>query len=56
LRQWYGLAEALGDALYDSQALRSFAGIDWGAGYQFQKISEPLGGGLLTHPGGSVRV
>jgi IS5 family transposase len=29
LQQWYGLAdEALEDALYDSQALRSFAGID----------------------------
>src|SRR5260370_42661321 len=29
LQQWYGLAdEALGDALYDSQALRNFAGID----------------------------
>ena len=29
LQQWYGLAdEALEDALYDSQSLRSFAGID----------------------------
>src|SRR6202165_1280517 len=29
LQQWYGLAdEALEDALYDSQALRSFAGIE----------------------------
>jgi len=29
LQQWYGLAdEALEDALYDSQALRGFAGID----------------------------
>jgi IS5 family transposase len=29
LQQWYGLAdEALEDALYDSQALRAFAGID----------------------------
>src|ERR1700686_1955239 len=29
LRQWYGLVdEALEDALYDSEALRSFAGID----------------------------
>jgi IS5 family transposase len=29
LQQWYGLAdEALEDALYDSQALRSFARID----------------------------
>ena len=29
LQQWYGLAdEALEDALYDSQAMRSFAGID----------------------------
>jgi transposase, IS5 family len=29
LQQWYGLAdEAVEDALYDSQALRSFAGID----------------------------
>ena len=29
LQQWYGLAdEALEDALYDSQALRDFAGID----------------------------
>ncbi len=29
LQQWYGLAdEALGDALYDSQALRDFVGID----------------------------
>src|SRR3954469_11991728 len=29
LQQWYGLAdEALEDALYDSQALRCFAGID----------------------------
>src|ERR1043166_21664 len=29
LQQWYGLAdEALEDALYDSQALRVFAGID----------------------------
>jgi len=28
LQQWYGLAdEALEDALYDSQALRGFAGI-----------------------------
>ena len=34
LQQWYGLAdEALEDALYDSQALRGFAGIDlWRAG------------------------
>lgn len=32
LQQWYGLAdEALEDALYDSQALRSFAGIDLSA-------------------------
>ena len=31
LQQWYGLAdEALEDALYDSQALRTFAGIDLG--------------------------
>jgi len=31
LQQWYGLAdEALEDALYDSQALRRFAGIDLG--------------------------
>ena len=29
LQQWYGLAdEALGDALYDSQALRDFVGVD----------------------------
>src|SRR5665213_1067524 len=29
LQQWYGLAdEALEDALYDSQALRGFSGID----------------------------
>src|SRR5262245_18063586 len=29
LQQWYGLAdEALEDALYDSQALRGFAGVD----------------------------
>ena len=28
-QQWYGLAdEVLEDALYDSQALRGFAGID----------------------------
>src|SRR6188768_4318997 len=32
LQQWYGLAdEALEDALYDSQALRDFAGIDLAA-------------------------
>ena len=32
LQQWYGLAdEALEDALYDSQALRAFAGIDLGS-------------------------
>ena len=32
LQQWYGLAdEALEDALYDSQALRGFAGIDLAA-------------------------
>ena len=32
LQQWYGLAdEALGDARYDSQALRGFAGIDLAA-------------------------
>jgi transposase, IS5 family len=32
LQQWYGLAdEALEDALYDSQALRTFAGINLGA-------------------------
>ena len=32
LAQWYALAdEALEDALYDSQALRSFAGIDLGS-------------------------
>ena len=32
LQQWYGLAdEALEDALYDSQALRGFAGIDLSA-------------------------
>jgi transposase, IS5 family len=31
LQQWYGLAdEALEDALYDSQALRGFAGIELG--------------------------
>ena len=29
LQQWYGLAdEALEDALYDSQSLRDFVGID----------------------------
>ena len=29
LQQWYGLAdEALEDAIYDSQAMRTFAGID----------------------------
>jgi transposase, IS5 family len=33
LQQWYGLAdEALEDALYDSQALRGFAGIDLNRG------------------------
>lgn len=33
LQQWYGLAdEALEDALYDSQALRTFVGIDLGGG------------------------
>jgi Transposase domain (DUF772) len=33
LQQWYGLTdEALGDALYDSQALRGFAGIDLNRG------------------------
>jgi IS5 family transposase len=32
LQQWYGLAdEALEDALYDSQAMRHFAGIDLGS-------------------------
>ena len=32
VQQWYGLAdEALEDALYDSQALRGFAGIDLAA-------------------------
>jgi len=32
LQQWYGLAdEALEDALYDSQALKQFARIDWNA-------------------------
>ena len=32
LQPWYGLAdEALEDALYDRQALRSFAGVDFGA-------------------------
>jgi transposase, IS5 family len=32
LAQWYALAdEALEDALYDSQAMRSFAGIDLGS-------------------------
>ena len=32
LAQWYALAdEALEDALYDSQALRNFAGIDLGS-------------------------
>src|SRR6187455_2307804 len=32
LQQWYGLAdEALEDALYDSQAMRTFAGIDLSA-------------------------
>jgi transposase, IS5 family len=31
LQQWYGLAdEALEDALYDSQALRGFTGIELG--------------------------
>ena len=31
LQQWYGLAdEALEDTIYDSQAMRSFAGIDLG--------------------------
>jgi len=30
LQQWYGLSdEALEDALYDSMAMRAFAGIDW---------------------------
>src|ERR1700710_2484939 len=33
LQQWYGLAdEALEDAIYDSQAMRLFVGIDLGAG------------------------
>ena len=33
LQQWYGLAdEAMEDALYDSQALRGFAGIDLARG------------------------
>lgn len=33
LQQWYGLAdEALEDTVYDSQAMRSFAGIDLGGG------------------------
>ena len=32
LQQWYGLAdEALEDAIYDSQAMRGFTGIDLGA-------------------------
>jgi IS5 family transposase len=32
LQQWYGLAdEAIEDAIYDSQAMRTFAGIDLGA-------------------------
>ena len=32
LQQWYALAdEAIEDALYDSQAMRSFAGIDLGS-------------------------
>ena len=31
LQQWYGLAdEALEDAIYDSQSMRHFAGIDLG--------------------------
>ena len=30
VQQWYGLAdEAVGDAVYDSQALRNFMGIDF---------------------------
>jgi len=33
LQQWYGLAdEALEDTIYDSQAMRGFAGIDLGSG------------------------
>ena len=39
LQQWYGLAdEALEDALYDSQALRGFAGIDlWWRQFQTRR-------------------
>ncbi len=32
LSQWYGLAdEAVGDAIYDSQAMRNFVGVDLGS-------------------------
>src|SRR3954469_20797684 len=58
LQQWYGLADgAMEDALYDSQALRGFAGIDLTeAGVPEEttilNLDFPLGlEGLLTNPG-----
>ena len=51
LQQWYGLAdEALEDALYDSQALRSFAGIDWGRGTNSKRYPSRSGVGCLPTP------
>ena len=56
LQQWYGLAdEALEDALYDSQALRGFAGIDLnrdaGAGRDDDAEVPPLAGAARPDPG-----
>ena len=53
LQQWYGLAdEALEDALYDSQALRGFAGIDLvgggGSGRDDGAELPPLAGASTT--------
>ena len=54
LQQWYGLADeaALKDALYDSQALRGFAGIDLavaaGSGRDDGAELPPLAGASTT--------
>src|ERR1051325_1759347 len=56
LQQWYGLAdEALEDALYDSQVLRGFAGIDLAVTAVPDATTvlnfRPLAGGTRLDPG-----
>src|SRR6185369_8288930 len=53
LQQWYGLADgAMEDALYDSQALRGFAGIDLTVAGVPEETTEfpPLAGAARVEP------